>query len=224
MEPRIKCKRLRGLQTQLEWFSTERDLVAAGGDSWRCPGTLVVVTAGGGWGPGVEWAEVKHPSIRPAAPRTAPYPGTARPQTPAALRPRNPTPWTGCPPPSPTVSDAALLPPAKPISSVPSWFQQASSKLTHPTAFLLILASDWSATRDIYMVGPPWCLTVKNLPATQETQVRSLVRKSPGEGNGNPLQYPCLGNPMDGGAWRATVHGVAKSQTQLSDCVMWISA
>ena len=33
-----------------------------------------------------------------------------------------------------------------------------------------------------------------------------------GEGNGNPLQYSCLGNPMDGGAWRATVHGVAKSR------------
>ena len=38
-----------------------------------------------------------------------------------------------------------------------------------------------------------------------------------GEGNGNPLQYSCLENPMDGGAWWATVHGVAKSQTRLSD-------
>ena len=35
---------------------------------------------------------------------------------------------------------------------------------------------------------------------------------SPGEGNGNPLQYSCLENPMDGGAWWATVHRVAKSQ------------
>ena len=41
--------------------------------------------------------------------------------------------------------------------------------------------------------------------------------KSSGEGNGNPFQYSCLENPMDGGAWWATVHGVAKSQTQLSD-------
>ena len=41
--------------------------------------------------------------------------------------------------------------------------------------------------------------------------------RSPGEGNGNPLQYPCLENPMDGGAWWATVHGVAESRTQLSD-------
>ena len=38
-----------------------------------------------------------------------------------------------------------------------------------------------------------------------------------GEGNGNPLQYSCLANPMDGGAWSAAVHGVAGSQTRLSD-------
>ena len=41
--------------------------------------------------------------------------------------------------------------------------------------------------------------------------------KPPGEGNGNPLQYSCLGNPMDRGAWWATLHGVAKSETRLSD-------
>ena len=41
--------------------------------------------------------------------------------------------------------------------------------------------------------------------------------RSPGEGNGNQLQYSCLENPMDGGAWWATVHGVAKSWTRLSD-------
>ena len=35
----------------------------------------------------------------------------------------------------------------------------------------------------------------------------------PGEGNGNPLQYSCLGNPMNGGAWQSTVHGVANSCT-----------
>ena len=43
------------------------------------------------------------------------------------------------------------------------------------------------------------------------------LERSPGEGNGNPLQYSCLENPMDGEAWWATVHGVAKSQTRLSD-------
>ena len=39
---------------------------------------------------------------------------------------------------------------------------------------------------------------------------------SPGEGNGNPLQYSCLGNPVDRGAWWAAVHGVAKSRTYLA--------
>ena len=41
--------------------------------------------------------------------------------------------------------------------------------------------------------------------------------RSPGVGNGTPLQYSCLENPMDRGAWQAKVHGVAKSGTQLSD-------
>ena len=50
----------------------------------------------------------------------------------------------------------------------------------------------------------------------QETWVRSLGQEdSPGEGNGNPLQCSCLENPMDRGAWRAAVHGVAKNWTQL---------
>ena len=48
--------------------------------------------------------------------------------------------------------------------------------------------------------------------------------RSPGEGNGNPLQYSCLENPMDQGAWWATVHGVAKSQTRLSDFTTTILA
>ena len=59
---------------------------------------------------------------------------------------------------------------------------------------------------------------VKNPPAKQETWVQSLAwEDSPGEGYGNPLQYSCLENPMDGGAWWATVQGVAKSRTRLSD-------
>ena len=41
--------------------------------------------------------------------------------------------------------------------------------------------------------------------------------RSPGEGNGNPLQYSCLENPVEGGAWWATVHGISKSQTRLND-------
>jgi len=59
---------------------------------------------------------------------------------------------------------------------------------------------------------------VKNLPANEE-DVGSIPGsgRSPGEGNGNPLQYSYLGNPMDRGAWWATVHGVTKSETQFRD-------
>ena len=44
---------------------------------------------------------------------------------------------------------------------------------------------------------------------------------SPGEGNENPLQHTCLENPMDGGAWQAAVHGVAKRRTRLSDFTLY---
>ena len=56
---------------------------------------------------------------------------------------------------------------------------------------------------------------LKHLPAMQETWIRSLGREDPRRKN--PLQYSCLENPMDGGAWWATVCGVAKSWTGLSD-------
>ena len=70
-----------------------------------------------------------------------------------------------------------------------------------------------------HSVGLPWGFRmVKHLPAVQETQgsVPGSGR-CPGEGNGNPLQYSCLENYPDRGAWQATVHGIAKSQTGLSD-------
>ena len=63
----------------------------------------------------------------------------------------------------------------------------------------------------------PGGTVVKNLPisAGDARDVGSIPGSGryPGEGNGNPLQYSCLGNPMDRGAWWATVHVVAKSQT-----------
>ena len=59
--------------------------------------------------------------------------------------------------------------------------------------------------------------TVKNLPAMQETKFNPWSGRSPGEGNGYSLQYSCLGNSMDRGAWSAIVHGVVESQIQLSD-------
>ena len=66
--------------------------------------------------------------------------------------------------------------------------------------------------------GFPGDSEVKNSPANAEDlgSIPGLGR-SPGKGNGNPLQYSCLGNPLNRGALQATVHGVAKSQTQLSN-------
>ena len=59
---------------------------------------------------------------------------------------------------------------------------------------------------------------IKSLPANAgEPGSMPGSGRSHGEGNGNPLQYSCLDNPMDGGAWQATVPGVAKSRTGLSD-------
>ena len=55
---------------------------------------------------------------------------------------------------------------------------------------------------------------VKNLPANAgDVSLIPGLGRSPGEGNGNPLQYCCLGNAMDGGAWRATVHEVTELDT-----------
>ena len=62
---------------------------------------------------------------------------------------------------------------------------------------------------------------VKNLPAkagdTGDAGSIPVLGRSPGGGNGNPFQYFCMGNPMDRGAWNATVHGVIKNQTGLNE-------
>ena len=66
---------------------------------------------------------------------------------------------------------------------------------------------------------------VRNLPANAEYTGSILgPGRSPGEGNGNPLQYSCLENLMDRGAWQGTVHGVTKSQTRLSSHKMALRA
>ena len=67
-------------------------------------------------------------------------------------------------------------------------------------------------------------LVVKN-PSVREGDIRDVgsvpgLGRSPGEGNGDPLQYSCLENPMDRGAWWAMVHRVAKSWTQLKQLSM----
>ena len=75
----------------------------------------------------------------------------------------------------------------------------------------------------IYIYGFPCGSVIKNPPANAgDTGVEGLIpgsERSPGEGNGNPVQYSYLENPVDRGPWWATVHGVAKRQTQLSVCV-----
>ena len=66
-----------------------------------------------------------------------------------------------------------------------------------------------------------WCSGKESACSAGDTREAGLIPgsgKSPQVGNGNPLQYSCLGNPMDRGAWEATAHGAAKSQTWLSKC------
>ena len=67
-------------------------------------------------------------------------------------------------------------------------------------------------------MGFPGGLMVKNpLADAGDTGSVPGLGRSPGKGDGNPLQYSCPGNPMDRGAWRACdVHGIAKSRTRLS--------
>ena len=73
----------------------------------------------------------------------------------------------------------------------------------------------------LFIGGVPCGSVVKNPPAnagaTGDTGSIPGSGRSPGEGNGNSLQYSCLENPTDRGAWRSTVHGVPKSWTRLSD-------
>ena len=67
-------------------------------------------------------------------------------------------------------------------------------------------------------MGFPGGSAVKNPPANAgDWGSIPELGSSPGEGNGNPLRSSCLGNPMNRGAWQATIHGVTESQTQLSD-------
>ena len=83
-----------------------------------------------------------------------------------------------------------------------------------------------SSSRQVYVqVGFPGGSVVKNSSANAgDTGSIPGWGRSPEEGNGNPLQYSCLGNPMDRDAWWATVHGVAKSWTPLSNLTTCIGS
>ena len=109
--------------------------------------------------------------------------------------------------------------PTKPHLSRTSWkFRMRGQR--HPAGPLEVLLPGASGTTgpDCFSVGFPGGSKVEHPPANAGHMGSIPGRwggRSPGGENGNPLQYSCLENPMDGGAWWATVHGVAKSQTQL---------
>ena len=81
-------------------------------------------------------------------------------------------------------------------------------------------------SKNIYLLTTYYAPLSKDLPCSSNGKESACnagdlgsiprLERSTGEGNGNPLQYSCLENPMDRGAWQATVHGVAKSQTWLT--------
>ena len=81
------------------------------------------------------------------------------------------------------------------------------------------LALPFDLLEVLYTWASQVVLVVKKPPAnaggTGNVGSIPVLGRSPGEENDNPFQYSCLENPLDRGAWRATVHGVTKSQTQL---------
>ena len=84
------------------------------------------------------------------------------------------------------------------------------------------------------LLSPLNCICILDFPGGSDSKASAYnagdpgstpgLGRSPGEGNGNPLQYSCLENPMDGGTWQATVHGVVMSQTRLSDFTFKITS
>ena len=91
----------------------------------------------------------------------------------------------------------------------------------HPTTAPTITCRYWaelwwclqgtSESNSHYLAKPPGGSVVKNSPASAgDARLIPGLGRSPGEGNGNPLYYPCLGDLMDRAAWRAAVHGVAR--------------
>ena len=109
------------------------------------------------------------------------------------------------------------------LGSIPGWGRSPGEGQVYPLQYSGMensmgsmgsqrVGHDWATFTFTF-----WWLIGKE-PACQALDV-SLIPGSvrpPGEKNGNPLQYSCLRNPMDGGAWCAAVHGVTKNQTQLS--------
>ena len=93
------------------------------------------------------------------------------------------------------------------------WLQLSPQKLLPGILILSVWNSQWRG----------WCsfiLAATSLPRSplqNHSNFNSWFLSPWGEGNGTPLQYSCLANPMDGGVWWAAVHGIAEGQTRLSD-------
>ena len=91
----------------------------------------------------------------------------------------------------------------------------SSSEFKGDTGILLRWSTVGMASRYVRDGLPWWLKGQESACQCRRCGFDSRLGKIPGEGNGNPLQYSCLENPMDRGAWWATVHGVAKSRTWL---------
>ena len=93
--------------------------------------------------------------------------------------------------------------------------------------YFLFICFKWKKLGHIFMLSRQRIKLLRGFPGGSEGKASACnvgdpgsipgSARSPGEGNGHPLQYSCLENPMDRGAWQATVHGVAKSRTRLSN-------
>ena len=119
--------------------------------------------------------------------------------------------WSGLPFTSPGDLPNSVIKPASPALAGGFFTTEPPGKL-HPT----VIPDPFSLGR-IYTQASLVAQMVKNLPVKQETRIRSLLLEDPLEESMQTLQYSCPENPMDRGAWWATVHGVAKSQTWLSN-------
>ena len=87
---------------------------------------------------------------------------------------------------------------------------------------VIIIEQSSAIQRNTFLINTPQgALVIKNLPASavdiRDTGSVPGSGRSPGEGKDNPLQYSRMENPMDRGTWQTIVHGVAKSQSELSD-------
>ena len=114
--------------------------------------------------------------------------------------------------------DKYFLPYALPLDCYTHNGKGTPRNIPHPSMFNTKKDKLFSKDTCLFAGLPWWCSSkesASNLGATGDVGWTPGSGRSPGGGNGNPLQYSCLENPMDRGDWGVTVHEVAKSRTQL---------